>query len=69
MGIPDNDDLHADYERRRHRKLSRRPKCNDCDEYIESDYYFEVDGDILCFEHMCDRYRKRTDDYMDSYEV
>lgn len=56
---------YAQWDADRHRKLSRRPKCNDCDEYIESDHYFEVEGDLLCLDCMNDRYRKSTDDYMD----
>lgn len=28
--------------------LSKRPVCDMCGHHIQDDYYFDVDGDILC---------------------
>ena len=40
------------------------PVCDDCGEVINDDYYYEVEGDILCEECMKHRYRKFTEDYI-----
>ena len=40
--------------------LDSLPKCVDCDEPIQDDCYYNVEGEILCEECMKDRYRKRN---------
>ena len=42
------------------------PVCDDCGEAINDDYYYEVDGDILCEECMRHRYRRFTEDYIEN---
>ena len=54
--IPDNYDQWERYDRQMERKLASRPVCKDCGNHIQDDFYFEVEGDILCEECMHDRY-------------
>ena len=59
--MPDNFSMWVRKERELELRLSSRPKCDDCGEHIQDEYYFEVEGDILCEECMHDRYRKSAD--------
>lgn len=47
----------------------RLPYCEaaKCGHVIDDDYYFEVDGEILCECCMIRRYRKRTEDFVNGY--
>lgn len=45
------DDPVADYERyssRQEEELARRPICSICDEPIQDDYCYEVNGEYIC---------------------
>ena len=44
MTIPDNATLYDRYERDSERKLSRRPVCACCGEYIQGEYMWDIDG-------------------------
>jgi formylmethanofuran dehydrogenase subunit E len=59
--MPDNYSLWERNERELERRLASRPRCEDCGEHIQDEFYFEVEGDILCEECMHDRYRKAVD--------
>lgn len=60
--MPDNYSLWERHEARVERRLSERPVCGDCGRPIQDEYWFEVEGEILCEECMHDRYRRRADD-------
>jgi len=49
------------------RKRARLPVCDNrkCRRQIHDDYYFEVDGDILCEKCMNLRYRKSVEDFIE----
>lgn len=57
-------DFHS-YDRELERMLNRLPVCDNprCKCRIQDDYYFEIEGEILCEDCMNERYRKRTEDY------
>ena len=57
----DNYSMWERNEREMERKLASRPVCEDCGNPIQDEFYFEVEGDILCEECMHDRYRKSAD--------
>lgn len=44
-------------------ELEKLPVCSHCGEPIQDDYYFEIDGEIYCEEHMVELFRKDTDSY------
>lgn len=42
--------------------LSSLPMCVHCEEHIQDDYYYEIDGEVLCERCMNEQYRR------DNYE-
>ena len=61
-----SDDPVADFLRRdaeQARKLERLPVCVECDEPIQDDYCFEIDGELICAECLVRNHRKYTEDY------
>lgn len=61
------DDPERDFDRldmEQARKEERLPVCEEkkCRKRINGDFYFEIDGEILCESCMNNRYRKYTED-------
>lgn len=44
---------------------ARLPVCEKCGERIRDDYYFEIEGEILCEECMIARHRRYVEDYIE----
>lgn len=42
--------------------LGSRPKCCECDEHIQDDHCYEINGEIICEDCMNDNYRKAVED-------
>lgn len=62
------DDPVADYQHydaELQRRMSKRPKCHYCDEYIQGTRYFDIDGIVLCPDWLNDSYGRDIEDYMD----
>ena len=57
----DNYAVWAAHDEEMERNREKCPLCADCEEHIQDDYYFEVEGEILCEECMIARYRKSND--------
>lgn len=68
MNIPDNYNLWEAHERRKEKLLEQLPLCeaHKCRHPIQDDYYFEIDGEILCEDCMNRRYRKNTEDFVNN---
>ena len=49
-------------ERERERRLAMLPTCEKCNESIQDEDYYDVDGEILCEACMKRKYRKFTED-------
>jgi len=45
------------------RRMQKYPECADCGKRITDDFYYEIDGEILCEECLNDRHRKWVDDF------
>ena len=43
--------------------LERLPKCEYCGEPIQDDFYYDIGGDIMCYECLKDNYRKPVEYY------
>lgn len=59
------DDPIADFMRwdaEQERKLARRPVCADCDEPIQDEYCYEINGEYICERCLCDLHRKAVED-------
>lgn len=64
------DDLERDFDRwdaHQARMEARLPRCENrrCQKRIDDEFYFDIEGEILCEECARDRYRKRTDVYVE----
>ena len=51
----------ARYDREQAQAMSQLRRCDDCGKAIQDDYYFDVDGEILCERCMNRRYRQVND--------
>lgn len=58
MNVPDNFDQWESHERDQERWLQNRIVCEDCQNPIQVDFHYEIEGDILCEDCMNHRYRK-----------
>ena len=64
------DDPIADFHRysaKQEEKLKRLPRCDDCKNRIDEDF-FKIDDEILCGDCIHDRYGVTLEDYLDSLE-
>ena len=63
--IPDYIDLHYQHEAEQERILDRLPSCDYCGEKITDEYYFDINGDVICEECLHDNFRKAVDCYVE----
>lgn len=61
MRIPDNYDMWERHEDEQEQRISRLPHCDHCHEPIQDEYYFEIDGEIICEECLND-YKKYVEE-------
>lgn len=59
----DNYDLWKQHEAEKEEALAKLPKCSECGEHIQDDYYYDINGYIICESCLNDNYRKSTEDY------
>lgn len=52
------------HEREQELAREKLPRCQRCKQRIDEDYYYEIDGEILCESCMIEKYRKNTEDYI-----
>lgn len=60
---PVEDFLQHDAEQER--ELDRLPVCCECDQPIQDEYFFEINGEPLCEQCLNENHRKRTEDYVE----
>lgn len=65
MNYPDSYDLWEQHERKMDRQLERLPRCSECDEPIQDDHFYLVNGENICEQCLYDNYRKAVEDYID----
>ena len=61
MNIPDNYDLWEAHERKRERKLAERPVCDICDQPIQDEHFYLINGDNVCPGCLEDQFRKEIE--------
>lgn len=62
------DDPLRDYdnwEMEQSRKLAKLPRCADCGEPIQSEYYYEINDECICPDCLESNYRKETEYYIE----
>jgi hypothetical protein len=67
MNIPDNYDIWEAHDIEMERRRARLPVCDNrkCRRQIDGEYYWEIDGDILCEKRMNLRYRRYVEDFIE----
>ena len=58
------DDPNADFDRwdaERERQLAELPVCDCCDNPIQDDHYYQINGDNICPDCLENYYRKEVD--------
>lgn len=53
---------HYEEEDSRHKRL---PKCDCCHDTIDDEDYYDINGEILCYECLNKKYRRWTSDYVE----
>lgn len=53
------------YDAEQQKQLEKCPKCSMCDEYIQSDHFYEINDEVICEECINDNFRKNTEDFME----
>lgn len=46
-------------------KLEKLPKCTECDEPIQDDCYYEINGECVCPECLDNNHKHWVEDYID----
>lgn len=71
MFVSRSDNPAADWDRHcemEEREAAKYPVCAECDRRIFGDYYFEIEGRILCERCHNDEYRKDVQAYVEEME-
>lgn len=61
MNIPDAYDLWEAYDREQAKRLAKLPVCGYCDQPIQDDFYYEIEGEIICETCLDRHFRKDVD--------
>lgn len=62
-----SDDPVADFHRhdaQQQSQLDKLPRCSECDEPIQDDFFYEFNDELICDECMHDNHRKAVEDYV-----
>jgi formylmethanofuran dehydrogenase subunit E len=62
MNIPDNYDQWEAHELDQERRLAELPVCDICDDPIQDDFYYEINGENIC-EHCMDQFFRKEIDH------
>lgn len=62
--VPDNYDLWEKHDAEQQRELEKLPVCDECDEPIQDDHFYEVNDVKICVRCMNEYFRKDTEDYV-----
>ena len=64
MAYSDNPILDFElHDAQQSRRLQMRPVCANCDEHIQDDYFYLINGEAICQNCLDADYRKETDNY------
>ena len=64
MYCMDNLDAFYEHESDQQRMLDRCPICCECDEPIQDEECFEIDGELICCDCLKANYLRYTEDFM-----
>ena len=52
-------------EARLERELARRPVCAYCDEHIQDEQFYCINGEYICIDCMENNFKVNTEDYLE----
>lgn len=61
----DNYDFFVMHDMKQAKWLAKLPRCCCCDEPIQDDFLYDIDGDLYCEDCMRKEFMKYVDDYVD----
>ena len=59
--IPDNYDIWQAHQGRQDRKLDDLPKCARCEDPIQDDFFYEINGENICEDCLQREFRRAVD--------
>ena len=62
--MEDNYSMWKRHEAEQEAWLSRRPECAYCEQNIQEDFLFDIEGELICKDCLVTHFRKNTEDYM-----
>lgn len=62
MNCPDNYDKWEQHEAQQERQLLDRPRCAECDNHIQDEFCYEINGEYICEQCLENHHRKYVDD-------
>lgn len=60
--VPDNLDRWEKHDAEQESALELLPLCSICDEHIQDEYCYQINGDVICEHCMVEYFRKDTMD-------
>lgn len=60
MNVPDNYDKWLEHEAQQDKWLSERRVCEYCGQPIQDDFFYEINGDVLCEKCLNRNFRKEV---------
>lgn len=55
----------ARYDREQAKALERLPRCYECDEPIQDERCYEINGELICPDCLKSNHEKSTDDFIE----
>lgn len=65
MRIPDYNDYCDQHDREQQAALERLPICSECDEPIQDEVCFEINGEYVCPECLDNNHKHWVEDFME----
>lgn len=63
--MDDNYSLWRNREAQNEKRLARLPRCSECDEPIQDEHCFEINGELICQACLDNNHRKWVEDYVE----
>ena len=64
MYTPDNYDLFKKHDADQQNQLYKLPRCGECDEPIQSETCYEINGELICEECLENNHKKWVEDFI-----
>lgn len=65
MYVPDNYDFFVMHDAEQQKKLDRLPRCSECDEPIQSETCYEINGELICEDCLENNHKKWVEDFIE----